>query len=202
MLVAIFTLGCIPVSAGFYASETASGFYLGFETEADFRANGNKEYYKLESGEGAGFGGSNGALKLDGSSSSNESQVGTGMQTSVGLKTGDINYKISFRYMAKTGDSAPQNLYLVLRATNHNESGSSKNLNTDKVNLISDGKWYEYSYDFNFNDFNGTEVTSMDSFVVCFRMDDGDSVAYVDDLIVEPYTCHLHLPSIWRGKKF
>jgi len=190
VLVAMFTLSCIPASAGFNGNEAAPGLYLDFETAADLNtANaGVNNYYKLEDG----------ALKIDGTAITNTGDYPHGFDTAVPLKTGDITYNLSFKYMAKEGTTLPTYFGLVLRTMNSDGTlangteftDTTKQIYPEISNIVADGNWRNYSFNFNFNNFGGMVITDMTAFRVGFRMappgEDSDSVMYVDDIVVEP----------------
>lgn len=207
-LVAMLVLSCIPVTAGFNGSGNVQGLYLDFETDAEKSmanggATGTNPYYAWVSGEGVGYGSSNGCLKVCPAAVNNEAVYASGFQTNSGLKTGDITYTLSFKYMVKTDGRAVQ-MYPLVRAVNSSgivtKVGSlatekydaetmaytrqTSNASGTAVTTAADGKWHEYNWQFKLDGTSGfgigsgsqTTINSMDAFSVCIRFaDDGQT---------------------------
>lgn len=184
VLVAMFTLSCIPASAGFNGNEAAQALYLDFETNADIStanggAAGTIAYYKWVSGEGVGANGTNGALKVCPAAVNNESSFSNGFQTTGALKTGDAVYNLSFKYMVKA-DGKAVSMYPMVRATASSGTVTKvANLTEDKydaetmaytattanasglsVTTVADGNWYTYNWQFKFDGTSGFGIGS------------------------------------------
>lgn len=184
VLVALFTMSCISVSAGFNGNEAVQALYLDFETNADIAtanggAAGKIAYYKWLSGEGVGANSTNGALKVCPAAVSDESGFANGFQTAGALKTGDTVYNLSFKYMVKA-DGRAVSMYPLVRATASSgtvtRTGSlaagkydaetfaytntTANTSGTSVTTVADGNWYEYNWQFKFDGSSGFGIGS------------------------------------------